>query len=754
MPSSSSSSSVECLSYTFNKNTNSFNIPDGSVSSFCLSSQPGSISDVIYIGSNGTICSAEFMVDIYHTAISDLRIFIDTPWNSRIYLIDRPGKLTGTSNGYLQNLSNTAGNNTAQYFFSDSGTNSTIVGSNIWNWCASLGGGTGVTGSNFIIPSGTNNYWRATSGSCGIPGASLSSPNYFNINAEVSGMSMRGNWTLTIEDHATGNGGLLSGWSLILKAFNVSQPSSSSSSSSSKLSSSSSSGVSSSSSISSSSSSVVSPPGGTLGWFFDPISKEDELSVVEDVFGISSLKQPFGGSVCDSYGLDFSLENNAAVTGYADSINGNVYIDSRSAIGKYDDVEIDIYQEDFFDSGIVDHSVVEDTFEGVNSGAPASFSQVQHINIINQGEEILRNTGLSIPNHPSHKILTSANTEWIDTNKSSICFNEIIDSGEAENYLRPILSISSGGSAGSTLAGYIESSLFVKSIESPYDTSLFDISGYGQVLHSRIIGNISEFITNTHYIKIDVSNGSISSYPHEGVNGTIFGGRLAGDRIMVVTDKSIYIRLLTQTYMQLAYEFPSEIEKNNIKVSANGFAVFVTGNKIIATTDGSRFSFASIIGGSDSSWGNSEYIDDVCVFENKIVVVKSGHAWHDGGSVLVSGSSSVQMSKIKVPNQNVVPYIDESLGSVLSCCLFQNDQEIFSRLLLGGQKGMVSLSILPISFNQMNNDQIASAVQYSYPPIPSKIISSSRGKIFSVFLDSIYSNVLSDVISIRNGVNF
>jgi hypothetical protein len=76
-----------------------------------------------------------------------------------------------------------------------------------------------------------------------------------------------------------------------------------------------------------------------------------------------------------------------------------------------------------------------------------------------------------------------------------------------------------------------------------------------------------------------------------------------------------------------------------------------------------------------------------------------------------------------------------------------------SRVILGGQKGIVNIGIIPISFSQMNNDQMADLVQYSYPSIPSRLLSSSNGKIYSAFIDSVYSNTISDIISIRNGVS-
>ena len=748
--SSSSSSHPPCIQNTFNKIVANTVIPDAIVGAqeFCINQDSGLLTDSLVINSSGTICSLSVIVNIAHISVGDLRIYLETPWNSQIVLMDRIGKTSAASAYYLQNLGNAAGA-PASYYFADSGGSTAGMANSIWAWCEANGNVLPAGDAN-IIPSGSTNVWKPTLGLCGLPDANRSSPIFFSITQEVSDKDMYGEWILHIEDHRNTRSGVFAGWSLVISAFGVVAVSSSSSSSSSVSSSSSSLFHSSSSSYSSSSSLVEDNFPNRIGWFFDAVSSPD--TNVQTMFGMSGSVQPFGGSICDAYGFDFSPEIGAVTTGYADSITGIIHIDSRSSVGKYDIVTLDVHKEQFFNAGIVGHSVVEDTFEGVNSGAPASFSQVQHLNILNHASIMLDYAGVEAPAHSSSKMLKASDLSWMDQDRSSICFDELLDSGSDDVDIDQIFSLCSSDDSGLEVAGAFMSSCFRKNIDSSALTIFTDISNFGIPLKTKIISGKLQVITTTHYLGIDNDGAILEQQAHQGILGNVIMGCFIDGGIIVTTERNIYLRILAQEYFKLVFELPYVLDSDTIVASSDGIAIFVTPKYIVTTTNGRNFAFATILGGSDSNWIQSGKIDDVCIFNNKIIVTHAGHAWHDNGSVMVGGAPAVQMSRIIIPSQNIVDSIDSAIGSVISCCLFRNEDSIISRLLLGGDSGFASIYSIPISFNQMSADEIRNAVQYTNTDIPAHFVRSSNGKIISAFLDSVFVNSISNIVSIRNGV--
>jgi hypothetical protein len=160
------------------------------------------------------------------------------------------------------------------------------------------------------------------------------------------------------------------------------------------------------------------------------------------------------------------------------------------------------------------------------------------------------------------------------------------------------------------------------------------------------------------------------------------------------------------------------------------------------------------LAGGDSSWRDSDDVEDVCVFSSKVVIVKSGYAWHDDGDTLLGATNSVAMRRIAVPDQQ--PFVEQipiAIGSIVSCGIFRSEQGEISRLLLGGVGGFVSLNKIPVSFPSNDQDRALEAVQYTYTNIPNHFIESTNGKVITVFLYNVFSTSNGKIISIKNGIS-
>jgi hypothetical protein len=110
------------------------------------------------------------------------------------------------------------------------------------------------------------------------------------------------------------------------------------------------------------------------------------------------------------------------------------------------------------------------------------------------------------------------------------------------------------------------------------------------------------------------------------------------------------------------------------------------------------------------------------------------------------------MRKITVPPQDFVDIIPIAIGKIQSCGLFREDDNRISRLLLGGEKGICSISKVPLNFNANDREVILSSVQYYYTSMPNHFVESINGKIVSAFMDSVFSTFNSKIIPIRNGL--
>jgi len=377
---------------------------------------------------------------------------------------------------------------------------------------------------------------------------------------------------------------------------------------------------------------------------------------------------------------------------------------------------------------------------------------VQHLNLMVNSDSIETNVGTKTPEHNSNKLLKAGDIYWLDSEKSSICYDEIIDNGESSMEIDKISTLSVLDNGEIFVGGTLSKIAFVKNISNNYLSSTLDISNYGMPLSSKFVAGKLVIITNTHYIKIGTSGIIEEISAHENINGKILSACLTEQGIVILTASYVYFRFYNQSYFKLVYNVPKIITDVNIVSSSDGISVFANSSMIIATVNGKDFVYADIIGGSDSDWNSFGSVQDVCVFDNKIVIVKSNHAWHDNGSILIGGSASIQMTKLTVPQQGIVKSIPEIAGNISSCSVFRSEENAITRLLVGGDLGIASIKMVPISFSQMDNEQISDSVKTILSDLPCHIVRSVNGKVISSFIDSIYIDVLSATYSIRNGV--
>ena len=220
-----------------------------------------------------------------------------------------------------------------------------------------------------------------------------------------------------------------------------------------------------------------------------------------------------------------------------------------------------------------------------------------------------------------------------------------------------------------------------------------------------------------------------------------------------MVNRQIYLRYFSDIKFKLVYELPDQAIVGRVRSSSDGVVVFASSNFVLASTNGIVFRYISLAGG-DSGWRDDDDIEDVCVFSGKVVVVKSGYAWHDDGDTLLGSASSVAMRRIAVPDQQ--PFVEQipiAVGSIVSCGIFRSDQGEVSKLLLGGVLGFVSISKIPVSFPLNDQDRALESVQYTYTDIPNHVIESVNGKVVTGFLYSVFSTSNNKIISIKNGIS-
>jgi len=152
-----------------------------------------------------------------------------------------------------------------------------------------------------------------------------------------------------------------------------------------------------------------------------------------DGFGLSRYDEGFSSTVGEGSSIDYGR---CDVVCKANSVNG--IFEFAAPLNKYSRVEVDIVNSSLSNTGLP-HQVVEDTFEWVNSGAPAHLAQTMHSNIANMGIALERsNPGLIETNSPLHqgKFIVPRDNSWYDWFNSTVDFEIVNEMGE-EGYELP-----------------------------------------------------------------------------------------------------------------------------------------------------------------------------------------------------------------------------------------------------------------------------------------------------------------------------
>jgi hypothetical protein len=435
-------------------------------------------------------------------------------------------------------------------------------------------------------------------------------------------------------------------------------------------------------------------------------------------FGINYFTNIFGGAVHDSINIDF--RNTTKVVAVADSINGSVSFLNGTNFSKYDHLTMTVASVSHSNSGDADHIVVEDSFEGINSGLPSTLSQVVHANI-NISSLMTKRSDVDSDDLEGFQSLAIVNDSSENINYISSDFNKkqiyrSLPVGNSENHISSMVydkdnsCILFGGKGGvykfSNYLGDLYNSNI--SIDTRFPDSLECIKILNSVLEIVAIckGTISVYnkISNESYVT------NLNGFPFK-----ILGGFITSNNdIAILTSGGIYIKYKdSNQIIPILYEIsiPSSSSSSSSSNSSsssssnlfNGAVSFyhgIGGPNNYALSDSNIYVSTNL-----SQWVKlqgqlpSNIISDIKLFNYKLYLCT------DTGFYQINGSGNgFDFTKIIIDLNN--PNL--AVNSVGSSFYFNDDGAMLDQIMLiGDEKGRV------YSFNQSS---AATSNQTAPPP--------------------------------------
>jgi len=369
--------------------------------------------------------------------------------------------------------------------------------------------------------------------------------------------------------------------------------------------------------------------GGESGSLEVEIISNKSQSIYEGHFGFLSYNGGYGGSFGDSSIINFS---GAKISAMADSVTGIVEI--NDSLTKYDHLKIDIKGSAFKSTGAAPHVILEDTFEGVNSGLPSFLSQVQQLNILRNGLSIKKRNpydfdNVFIPYQSNYSL--SCDTGWYDVFNSTVDFSL----HKQNNPLDITLSFPStvfeiekdtriwvGGPDGVVQINGSDYSVSV-----PDELMEYNLSN---VISIKQLG--TEVVVLSQEKLIIIRDGESELDPMYGVSGRVTDvSRIYNGMYAISTDDGIYSKMSGSSVYSKKYENRvsenDDLDKFFLFIEVSGFIFAISENGLHLSSNGVQW------GELQGNLPNSE--------SNKIVQFRSGNillsnfgVFYDNGSML------------------------------------------------------------------------------------------------------------------------
>ncbi|MAG26965.1 hypothetical protein CMI47_15610, partial [Candidatus Pacearchaeota archaeon] len=395
-------------------------------------------------------------------------------------------------------------------------------------------------------------------------------------------------------------------------------------------------------------------------------------------FGILFHDDGFGGSHGDTSQIKLS---DSKISAIANSVTG--VFELNDTLTKYDNIKVDIKGAAFKERGSAPHVVLEDTFEGINSGLPSFLSQVQQMNILRSGLALKKKNpydfdNIFIPYQSNYSL--SCDHAWYDKFNSTVDFslqkkNKPLDislsfpSTVFEKEEDSIIWV--GGPEGIIEVSGIDYSVSVPSILSEYDIE--------NVIKIRRVGSEILILSLDYLLIINEETNDIEVDPIYGVTGRPNDvNRMFNGIYIICTDNGIYSRtagdaLYIKDYGQDFYS-TGTFDKFFILEDISGFMFAISENTISITSNGKIWgSYSSPLPNTDT---------------NKLFKFRGGHllltnfgTFYDNGTLLEENyslellkllgpeSTGSENSAVRANDAGAVVEISED-GTVLQSELF------------------------------------------------------------------------------------
>ena len=356
----------------------------------------------------------------------------------------------------------------------------------------------------------------------------------------------------------------------------------------------------------------------------------DKSQSIYSQFGVLFYNGGFGGAFGDGSALNL---NNSTISAKANSVTGIFEI--NDTLTKYDNVKVDIKGAAFKDVGVSPHIVLEDTFEGVNSGLPSFLSQVQQMNILRNGLSLKRRNPYDFDNtfipYQSNYVL-SCDTGWYDKFNSTIDFflqkhnNPLgvtlsFPSTIFEKEEDKILWIGGPG-------GVLQINGLDYSVSTPDVLSDYNLTG---VVRIKKVGSEILVLSQGSLIIIDEQDNSEFD-PLYGVSGRATDvTRIYNGTYTLSTDNGIYVRKSGSSSYNKVYEVDAfnsgTADRFFLLESVAGFVFAISENDLHLTRNGLLW------GSLQGDTPNSE-INSLLKFRNGHILLTNFGAFYDNGSML------------------------------------------------------------------------------------------------------------------------
>lgn len=396
---------------------------------------------------------------------------------------------------------------------------------------------------------------------------------------------------------------------------------------------------------------------------FSQISTQRSSSIDAE-FGIQFYNTGFGGAVADSLNINFAQLSPVSIA-RGDSYSGIVTFYNGTRIGKYDTVSLEVKNESVKYAGSVPHTVLEDSFEGVNTGLAAGLGQVQNINIVSQRSKMLSMYVEDLryeTNYFGYNMYFAKQKESVERNGSFVTnFDAItesnIDHVSSDIYYKKVISSSTIIKSIGLLQQVVllednkvmvigNKNIGILDGDLNFEFINFSFEDGENILSANIFDDGIVVCTSNRFVVFDISIKFMYSVGYPGSIGTPICGYGNNSELVLSTSNGIYYKLFDAPSFVRTY-IPSISGSNNpdgvYKFIDNNNATIGIGKNIYWTNNNQLFSKVS----TETVNYN---IRSVAKFFNRYVFATDKGVFVSALNML--GSNSVQAS---LASQSILP---------------------------------------------------------------------------------------------------